>query len=263
MNTLKEPALTTTKFILVTTQRSGSTWVIDMLNSHPQIAAYGELFLDKGKGSPTWCGGKDVTFWNTYFEEVQVPFKKTIKPLFIFKYLNHVYSLRSSIKSVGFKLMYPQMERFRRELLAYIFLNKILIIHLIRANHLDVILSQSTAAFRGVYHLRNSEDTENVKLHLNVSQLVEQLQQQEEKILQAKSWYSKLGLPYMEVIYEELVADRHSFNAVLSFLGIKADATKLSSSLKKINPKSHAELIENYDSVRHVLQKTKFCELLR
>jgi LPS sulfotransferase NodH len=30
-----------TPFILLATQRSGSTWVVDMLNSHPRVVCHG------------------------------------------------------------------------------------------------------------------------------------------------------------------------------------------------------------------------------
>ncbi|MUL39022.1 Stf0 family sulfotransferase [Gloeocapsopsis dulcis] len=262
MTTFKKPEIHS-KFILVTTQRSGSTWVIDMLNSHPEIAAYGELFLNNGKGTPAWCGEKDIVFWNTYFENIKFPGKKIIKPLFIFNYLNQVYSQKYFIKSVGFKLMYQQMSKYRYGLLAYILFNKVSIIHLIRANHLDVILSQSAACVRGVYHSRDRENIEDVKINLDTLELVDRLKQQEKQICKAKNWYSNLGLPYMEVTYEDLATNKSTFNKILDFIGIEHQAMKLSSSLKKINPKSHAELIANYESVKATLQATHFYQFLR
>ena len=52
------------KFVMLTTQRSGSTWVIDMLNSHPRVVAYSELFLETSKERPVWGGAKDVLLYN-------------------------------------------------------------------------------------------------------------------------------------------------------------------------------------------------------
>jgi LPS sulfotransferase NodH len=159
--------------------------------------------------------------------------------------------------------MYQQISKYRYELLAYILFNKVFLIHLIRANYLDIIVSQSTALARGVYHFHSRDNIENVKVRLDTLNLVDRLTQQEKQICDAKSWYSKLGLPYMEVTYEELVADTNNFNKILAFIGIEPHAAKLSSSLKKINLKSHAELIANYDSVKATLQATHFYEFLR
>ena len=34
-----------TRFVILTTQRSGSTWLVDVLNNLSNVATYGELFL--------------------------------------------------------------------------------------------------------------------------------------------------------------------------------------------------------------------------
>ena len=39
-----------TSFVVLSTQRSGSTWVVDMLDSHPRVSCYGELLLPEGTG---------------------------------------------------------------------------------------------------------------------------------------------------------------------------------------------------------------------
>jgi len=40
-------------FVLLSTQCSGSTWMIDMLNSHPKVVAYSVLFIGGGSGFPS------------------------------------------------------------------------------------------------------------------------------------------------------------------------------------------------------------------
>jgi LPS sulfotransferase NodH len=54
-----------TRFIVLSTQRSGSTWVIDTLNSHPMVTCYSEVFLQDGSGKPRF-GARDLEFFDDY-----------------------------------------------------------------------------------------------------------------------------------------------------------------------------------------------------
>gem|GEM_PF-3850238 len=56
------------KFVVLTTQRSGFTWVIEMLNSHPCVVTYSELFLETSKERPVWGGLKTFCFIMLIFE---------------------------------------------------------------------------------------------------------------------------------------------------------------------------------------------------
>lgn len=52
-----------TKFCVITTQRSGSAWLITLLDSHPELQAFREIFInDKKKdGSPREWPDKRIT----------------------------------------------------------------------------------------------------------------------------------------------------------------------------------------------------------
>src|SRR5688572_14677903 len=95
-----------TPFVLLSTQRSGSTWVVDMLNSHPAIAAYSELFLEGGRGTPSWGGGKDIVFWHTYIESKRAQADGDQTTDLLYEYLDDLYRPRAALRAIGFKLMY-------------------------------------------------------------------------------------------------------------------------------------------------------------
>jgi len=248
----------TTRFVLLSTQRSGSTWVVDMLNSHPAVQAYEELFLRDWKEKPTWAGARDILTWNAYWDREQTRFNKLARPRAYFEYLNQVYSPKDkAVAAVGFKLMYGQVRR-QRAILMYMLWHKVSIVHLIRSNFLDVILSEKATAIRGVPHARGEVD--KVQITLDTSNLLSQLNWKDKKVRWARRIFSHLGLPYLEVTYEELLSEKARFGAVLNF--IKSDHQQLSTALKKLNKGSYKELIENYDAVKKTLEGTKYYQLL-
>ena len=69
-------------------------------------------------------------------------------------------------------------------------------------------------------------------------------------------------MPYHEVVYEDLVEnDQAGFDELFRFLEVEPQ--RVSSSLQKVNPSAHEELIENYGEVRDVLADTPYAGQLR
>ena len=78
----------------------------------------------------------------------------------------------------------------------------------------------------------------------------------------ARVRFKRVGLPYREVVYEDLVRDESRVSPRSS--GSSASSrSPVSSSLQKVNPTAHEELIENYGEVRDALEGTKFAGQLR
>jgi LPS sulfotransferase NodH len=252
----------TTKFVLLSTQRSGSTWVIDMLNSHPHISAYSELFLENGRGTPTWGGAKDKVFWDTYLDEKRRTIGCSYTRELLFHYLDELYGPRDGVSAIGFKLMYGQAGAYP-DLREYIISNEVRIIHLIRRNLLDIILSKEAAAARDIYHTRTSEEIQEVSIRLGVAKLLGRLKREEREIQKGGAKFSSSGSPYMEITYEDLVGDHSEFDRLLEFLEAEIGGQQLNSSLKRINTVSHEEIIANYEAVKHTLEGTKYIDLLR
>lgn len=247
-------------FIILSTQRSGSTWVVDMLNSHPAIMSYSELLLENGKGKPTWGGRKDFVFFHTYLEERKELLHKMGLKKVLFQYLDELYASRNAIKAVGFKLMYGQAGAYDG-LLDYLVTKDVVIIHLIRRNILDVIISKEAAMQRDVFHSRTNQ-VFPLKLHINLNNILDCLSFQEEEIKKAQNKFSNINLLYHEVYYEDLRHNEDSFEVLLDFLEINHKAQPLNSSLKKLNHTSHSQLIENYEQLKTTLKGTRYEALL-
>ena len=244
-------------FVLLSTQRSGSTWMIDMLNSHPKVVAYSELFIGGGRGFPKWGGATDIPLWETYRDA----HAGDAEELILDRYLELLSGQRHD-QAAGFKLMYEQ-ERAYPGILRYLAAHGGSILHLVRRNVLDVLISRETAAARDVYHVRRSHKLLPCRIRLDAATLIDRLTEQASQVEKASAGYRNMELPLMEVWYEELFTDRDCFSEVLGFLGVDPVVGKLSTSLKKINSESHHELIKNYAEVRETLCGTAFECLLR
>ena len=78
----------------------------------------------------------------------------------------------------------------------------------------------------------------------------------------ARVRFKRVGVPYQEVVYEDLVEDEQAgFDRLFRFLEVEPQP--VSSSLQKVNPTAHEELIENYGEVRDALEGTPFAEQMR
>lgn len=248
-----------TRFVIVSTQRSGSTWLTDLLNSHPDIAGYTELFLAKGEGAPNWGRYRDMLYWQTYRKDLR-GFGRHIRPLGVYRYLDEAFARHPDKRAVGLKLMYTQIAMLPETLL-YLRSRDVRVIHLLRRNVLDVVLSGLAKSTRKLAHAQAGAVVERVKLHVEPDWLLRQLAKRQRE----QRWFAyllkRLGVPYLELVYEDIADDRSRLAGCLEYLGCRP--MELGSDMAKLNPKSHAELLENIDEVAAGLSSTSFGSLLR
>ena len=132
------PANANSKFVVLTTHRSGSQWVMSTLSNYQGVSAHGELFLPRPR-LPTKKRDSNLV----YARFIETKFGHfTARPFSVFSYLNTLYSMPGK---VGFKLMYKQLGLYP-EILAYLLRHHVHVIHLVRRNYLDVMLSYAVKA---------------------------------------------------------------------------------------------------------------------
>ncbi|MBV7331936.1 hypothetical protein KFU94_27640 [Chloroflexi bacterium TSY] len=278
-----------TSFVLFTTQRSGSTWVIDTLNRVGTIAAYGELLL---RQSRVWDAGSD-----DYPRLIDYPCGRdalrrlpSIRPLKTFAYLDGLYGKKDVQKkgtlqehdssrnvpitrAVGFKLMYSALRQYP-EVWLYLHWRKVRVIHLIRQNVLDILLSKRLVEASGLAHLQAHADSDRansqgnepkipITVYLDPATIINEL-----KWLRNKNrWMMHLlrysGLPFLEVTYEALTSTPDRFTSILSFLGADIDYHKPTSTLQKIRKAPYAETIRNYKEIHQIVLDSEFASLLQ
>lgn len=250
MKTTKYP---TTKFCLLTTQRSGSTWLNELLGSHPEVKLFsGEIFLDRP--SHNNIGWIDDPNFITFYDYQQK--NEIYRPWVTFSYLDKIDNYPGDHKAIGFHLMYNQLSDYP-EILYRLIVDGYKIIHLERQNYLDTLISMANMNRRNIVHSRNSMEV--TPICLDVDNLWASLYRQEEKISIVKRLIRFLPIKVIKVTYESLLCDcKEQLYGIAKFLGVSTKDIKFESSLKKISKGSYAEKIENFEQVYQKLAGTKY-----
>jgi LPS sulfotransferase NodH len=246
-----------TRFCLLTTPRSGSTWFLSLLNSHPQIGAFGEAFLNKPANKSAW---HNLAFLPA---DRFCSFQQTnpaIRPWSTFQYMDMlVEEFFEGHQALGFKLMYRQLLK-QVEILPKMVRDRYHIIHLVRENYLDVLISEEITRRRGEAH--SNKEVESPSVYLKPSSLVRVLKAKKVRVDAARFVLRKLPLPVLEVAYESLLQDLEAMLCkTTDFLSVPS-YTGYESAFKKISSAPDWERIENYEEVREALVDTAFSSLL-
>ena len=187
-------------------QRSGTTFIGTSLDSHPDIAYFGEVFkvrgwyLNRATKKPTrrkpYQGESGYSSWSdkTVFRQLGHFFWRAKMTR---NYLDNFYE-SGSHKATGFKLMSSQARRFK-EIIPYMVKNKVKAIHIVRKNVLKTHISRLVASSRSVYHSDKSIDAP--KNTVPVSNLIASMEKITAKNAQ---WEEALrdSTDYIQVSYE-------------------------------------------------------------
>lgn len=240
------------KFILLAARRSGTTLVIDCLNSHTQVKCVKRAFgLERKIKSPTedqHSGGFYLYRTKNLYNRIRYYSKKY--DLIDDFLCEDIFLPRDNYSAVGFRLIhemstrYPQIADWAKH-------NDVKIIHLVRENILKTYVSAQTAKVHKMHHPRKGERLRPAKIQIDTAELVNVLRGRLQNIDVQRSMFSETG--YMELSYESFVEDRaEQSRRMLNHLEVDA-SEELVSDLVKINPDSLKDVIQNYDEVAEVL----------
>jgi LPS sulfotransferase NodH len=221
------------KFVIVSSGRSGSNFLVSLLHSHENIETYGELFRFLN-------GDTSQKRWNEIFG-----YKK------------------KDIKIAGFKLFYYHpFDQENAEVWDIIRSDKSLrIIHLVRENRVKVYVSLMVANKTGKWRNKSgkAKSLEEKRVSLDPEEFIKWAEQKEKYEMETRTMFK--DHPFREISYENLVKDRESvFDELLSFLDVSK--MKLESALRKQNKEKLQDLIINYDEFRDGISKTKYAKFL-
>jgi len=248
-------------FILLTTQRSGSTWFIDILNKTEGINAYGELFIPL-KGGKKQTPVSELTSLESRESEYSFILYQYLKfewfrqrPFSVFLYLNTFYGHGGHN---GFKLMYSQL-LFYPEVWLYILLNKISIVHLVRSNFLNIIISTQIRKITGIPHVDSGQaKILNPKIHLDPKKTINKLRWLNRNYWIARILLRMFNVQNIEIKYEDLQVNKILYQDVLQFLSVDDNHHVNESKFQKIVTKEHKDLITNYFELKAHLEQTRF-----
>ena len=221
------------KFIIITRSRTGSNFLMSLLNSHPNILAKGELFRRlEGKSSDQ--------VWNETFSK---------KP--------------KHIKYVGFKIFYYHpLDSEDKEVWNYIKKDKnIKIIHLTRNNILRTVVSRAIADKTNTWTNKKGKkiDISDKRVKIDIDSCLNDFKKTREDENRIRDNYKNRNL--MELTYEDLVKDHQKvMNDVFNFLEIEIN--EVNSDYKKQNNEKLEDLITNYNDVVEAIKKSKWSYIL-
>jgi LPS sulfotransferase NodH len=256
----------TTKFVILTGGRTGSTWVMSSLNSHPEVACFGELFHT---GEHTLRvpprGRQDYLYFDTFMDErARPPMNGRIKrPLLWRSYLDGLYEPRDDVSVIGFKLLYLQA-RAHPWLLPALAARRVVAVHLIRDNPLDIIVSQDMAQARGAFHAGEGEEVERIQISLDPTTLERRVRREEKKIRAGRAALRATTMPVIELLYDDLVENAaREYDRVFARLGVAPASGDLTTEVQRLNAAPHSETITNYDEVARLLTASGHAHVLQ
>lgn len=258
------------KFLLISTQRSGSSFLTTLFQSHPSIVCYTELL------SINQC-----SFGYPFF------FEENDKKMLLLRNKNIVRFIKKIIfrgyldefKAVGFKthydqLAYPLFEKAFRYLKKH---KEIKIIHLIRKNFLQTLVSNELAVVTNQYFTTNpvitekiinsglldkqfsysvvEKDLENVCISLDFEKVRNYFEETERSIELYRNAFSLHEMK--EIFYEDLIQNQQQVTeTLLNFLGVENKT--LSSVLLKQNTRTLSDVIINYKELEEKFRGSKW-----
>ena len=231
------------KFIILSSQRSGSTYLQMLLNSHPDIFAGGEIFNNNPR--------HPIEIENITQSLVDI---KDSDPE---KYLNHyfLHSTERPVNCIGFRLFYDH-GRGRREVIWSVLKNipDFRIIHLQRKNQLKQFVSLKLAETTSHWLRRASEKPfEYEPIPLDIRECKRYFRRQQRKKERAVLFFD--NTERLDIFYEDLAEDPKSETGrVLSFLGL--NPAELSCDIGKQNFQSLTKTIANYHELKNQLKDT-------
>jgi LPS sulfotransferase NodH len=253
-------------FIVFGHQRTGSTLLASRLDSHPSICCYEEIFLPSVDSTPAlrdWLEARRISQCCRVIPNVRSSFLSS---------LFDANNLRGNAGAAGFKVMYDQMalwprlaflmppaSRFFQDPALHRWLrsHRVLVIHILRRNHLKILVSQKLAVQSGRFHSRNPPTAE-MKVFMSLAGLKSRLRRIELAERTARRCID--GLPTMEIYYEDYTGGAASeIDARLcSALGQDLPAGGLTSPLRKLSSDDLRDTIANYDAVARHLSGSRF-----
>lgn len=186
-------------FVVLTTQRSGSTWFTELLYNNPEIKAYSEVFLYNPRVNRPW----NYLLPKFRFYEFR-QHNKGIRPFITIKYLN--YLSNEGLKEdriFGFKLMYNQLLQFP-EIFFHLIFRRYKIVHLVRENVLDTLISREINRISKIPHIiEKNKRIKSRKIYLKPDSIISKLVSLDSRIILFRK-ILKVSCRSIEVNYENL-----------------------------------------------------------
>jgi LPS sulfotransferase NodH len=238
-----------TPFVVLGRSRVGSNLLRSVLNAHPEVVAFGEIFRDLKALDWDHVG---------YFQHDSIRALVQRDPV-RFLETRVLGRYPKAIQAVGFKLFYyhardgvhagiwPWLQQ-RRE---------IKVIHLKRGNLLQTHVSRKRASLTGKWVNTSGEPDQAVTLRLDYHEVLSDFEQT--RAWEAEADRAFASHPLLQVQYGQLVADVQSeANRLAEFLGVSPHLVRPSTFQQSVQPLSAT--IANYQELKAQFAGTPWVE---
>jgi LPS sulfotransferase NodH len=241
---------------ILTTQRSGSTWLMQLLNNSGKVRAFGEVFLE-------WASIRDHD-----------GDRKLLPPLFFKDFRDRTGSKRvgdylrsledADTKPIAFKVMYDQVKRNPAILLTPL-VRGYTIVHLTRHNLLDIVSSRLLARATRVYH--SASHFEQPQITADAETVMAMLKRIDWQMRLATTMFSALPTAKIATAYEAIVADPEAEVArILAAAGIvraERDVRSAPGNWIKTNNRTHEQIFVHYHDIASAISQSRFGWMLK
>lgn len=240
-------------FLILGKGRTGSSFLRSLLNSHPGIVAYAELFVSY-----------DHPSWDVPYVPLSRGVIRTLRrdPARFLE--RHVFRRHPpSVAAVGLKMLYDHARhdawRHVWDLLRH--RPGLHVIHNTRRNLLATYLSWRRAELTGIWKVTEAirpqaeEVARRVRLELDVERCRRFFEETEAQARQMNEFFTEPGCPVLEVVYEDLAENRDAtLDRVQDFLGVERRSLEPQTHKQALLPPS--EEIVNYEELRRAFSGT-------
>lgn len=262
------------KHVVFTNGRSGSNYLVTLLNSHPQITNYGEVLgdwtLPYKVNQRLKLGARLFDNYGDYLDYIY-----SSKVFFYSSQLYSIYARLkkrqptnfkpySQIKSIGIKDFAINFEK--RNIADYLQNREdILIIHLYRENSLKRLISLQAMTDTGVVKSVGQDKTEKPKLYLSPNNIIDRLvtfereKQEQFEMLESITESRVINISY-EYYFSNSEQQQKINRKILDFL--KIDRIELEGRHQKILDSSLANTLKNYEEIYEQLIDTEYARYL-
>ncbi|AFZ37812.1 sulfotransferase, putative [Stanieria cyanosphaera PCC 7437] len=235
------------KFLILCRSRTGSNFLVSLLQSHPQIRAFGEVFTEE-----------EHIYWGYpgYNSEQILQLRKN-NPI---EFLNKVVYRETFplVSAVGFKLFYDQAKRGQQKnIWGYLQkMSDVKIIHLKRKNILEAHVSHKLAERNNQWILLdNQKELMLEPIALDYDECLQAFEQTKIWETEYEQFFAKYKHPIQTIYYEELVSNTLLITRELQNF-LEVNYWFLNTYTKKQNQVSLRDKIINYDELKDKFSKT-------
>lgn len=222
-----------TKFLILGQPRSGSTLLVSLLNSHPEIYCDGEILQERILFPMLFIKGRASLGERKFYG-----FKLLTYQLISVQKLKKPKEFIMNLSNIGFKIIFQ-----------------------LRRNTLRQQVSNLYAHQTGVFHKRN-ELNHSKRIVLDIDLLLRWLASS--KKLRQLEYELLSDIHHISISYEDdlenPISHQETVNRICSFLDI--NSSKVKSDLVKVTPQKYEDFIENIEEFRERIEKTEFSNFL-